>query len=214
MMPGVTNWLSFWSFETRERGEEDLHGELVASIYVPYGDGKLRREDTIYCVAVEDGGLRLLTRLVARTLGEDDDPDHHESVRVDDDGEVPVTDYDRVVPPDVLAAIRFAHADESEHGIVTEGEEGDHVDGHRFQGRSSLRCLVAGAAELDALLADADPASRAVSAVKALADDYDGALDLLEDFCERFYWIKDHLDYQAEVREFLTARGREPRGIG
>lgn len=23
MMPGVTNWLSFWSFETRERGEED-----------------------------------------------------------------------------------------------------------------------------------------------------------------------------------------------
>ncbi len=47
-----------------------------------------------------------------------------------------------------------------------------------------------------------------------VADDYGEALDLLEDFCERFYWIKDHPDYQAEVREFLTARGREPRGVG
>lgn len=213
MMPVVTDWLSFWSFETREHGE-DLHGEFVTSIYVPYGDGKVRRGDAIYCVAVENGGLRLLTRVVARTLSEDDDPDHHESVRVDDDDEIPVTDYDRVVPPDVLAAIRFAHTDGSEHGILIEGDDGAYVDGHRFQGRSSLRRLVAGAAELYALLPDADPASRAVRAVNALADDYGEALDLLEDFCERFYWIKDHLDYQAAVREFLTARGREPRRIG
>jgi hypothetical protein len=213
MMPGVTNWLSFWSFETRERGET-MHGQVITSIYVPYGDGKLRLGDAIYCVSVEDGGLRLLTRVVAHAVNEDTDHDHHESVEVDDDGEAPVTDYDRVVPPDVLAAIRFAHTDESEHGILTEGEDGAYVDGHRFQGRSSLRRLIAGSAELDALLADADPASRAVSAVKALADDYGEALDLLEDFCERFYWIKDHPDYQAEVREFLTARGREPRGVG
>jgi hypothetical protein len=110
-MPGVTDWLSFWSFETRERGK-DLHGELVTSVYVPYSDGKLQRGDTIYCMAV--GGLRLLTRVVARTLSEDNDPNHHDSVRVDDDGEIPITDYDRVVPPDVLAAIRFAHTDASE----------------------------------------------------------------------------------------------------
>jgi hypothetical protein len=54
----------------------------------------------------------------------------------------------------------------------------------------------------------------AVNVVKDLADDHKKALDLLEDFCERFYWIKDHPDYQKSVREFLTARGREPRGIG
>ncbi len=54
----------------------------------------------------------------------------------------------------------------------------------------------------------------AVHAVKALAEDHEKALDLLDQFCERFYWIKDHPDYQAEVREFLTVRGREPHGIG
>jgi hypothetical protein len=89
------------------------------------------------------------------------------------------------------------------------------VDGHRFQGRSSLRRLVAGAAELDALLvSSAPPTAAALKAVGVLADDYEEALDFLEDFCERFYWIKDHPDYQAAVREFLTLRGREPRGIG
>jgi len=56
--------------------------------------------------------------------------------------------------------------------------------------------------------------SDAVQAVSALADDHAKALDLLEQFCERFYWIKDHPDYQAEVREFLTVRGREPHGLG
>jgi hypothetical protein len=57
-------------------------------------------------------------------------------------------------------------------------------------------------------------ASTAAQAVEELAADRVKALDLLEDFCERFYWIKDHPDYQAEVREFLAARGREPRGLG
>lgn len=62
-------------------------------------------------------------------------------------------------------------------------------------------------------MADPNP-HPAVQAVQALAADYEKALDLLEDFCGRFYWIKDHPDYQAEVREFLIARDREPRGIG
>jgi hypothetical protein len=53
-----------------------------------------------------------------------------------------------------------------------------------------------------------------VQAVMDLAEDREKGLDLLEDFCERFYWVKDHPDYQAEVREFLVQRGREPRGIG
>jgi len=51
----------------------------------------------------------------------------------------------------------------------------------------------------------------ALTAVQGLAADYDEALDLLEDFCERFYWIKDHPDFQERVRNFLTARGRSAR---
>jgi hypothetical protein len=54
----------------------------------------------------------------------------------------------------------------------------------------------------------------AVKAVQDLADDNDKALDLLEDFCERFYWIKDHPDYQEGVRKFLRERGRNPRQYG
>jgi hypothetical protein len=62
---------------------------------------------------------------------------------------------------------------------------------------------------------DADTvATTAANAVDQLIADRVKALDLLEGFCERFYWIKDHPDYQAEVREFLAARGRSPRGIG
>jgi hypothetical protein len=54
----------------------------------------------------------------------------------------------------------------------------------------------------------------AVRAVQDLADDHDKALDLLEDFCERFYWIDDHRDYQEEVRKYLSSRGRSPRAYG
>lgn len=51
----------------------------------------------------------------------------------------------------------------------------------------------------------------AIKAVQDLANDREAALDLLDEFCAHFYWIKDHLDYQQEVRQFLTARGRSPR---
>ena len=64
------------------------------------------------------------------------------------------------------------------------------------------------------LAEQSETAGAAVHAVNALADDHEKSLDPLEQFCERFYWIKDHPDYQSEVREFLTLRGREPHGIG
>jgi hypothetical protein len=57
----------------------------------------------------------------------------------------------------------------------------------------------------------ATAAHPAVKAVEELADDYDEALNLLDDFCDRFFWIKDHPDYQQTVRDFLSARGRKPR---
>jgi hypothetical protein len=63
-------------------------------------------------------------------------------------------------------------------------------------------------------MANVDPVNQALKAVQELADDRERALDLLEDFCERFYWIKDHPDYQDDVRKFLTERGRSPRPYG
>ena len=59
-----------------------------------------------------------------------------------------------------------------------------------------------------------DSAHPAVAAVAQLAESYDTALDLLGDFSERFYWIKDHPDYQTLVRKFLTDAGRSPRPYG
>jgi hypothetical protein len=53
-----------------------------------------------------------------------------------------------------------------------------------------------------------------VQAVQDLVDDREAALDLLDQFCERFYWIKDHPDYQDDVRKFLSDRGRTPRPYG
>lgn len=47
-----------------------------------------------------------------------------------------------------------------------------------------------------------DPATSAVDAVQALAKDHEKALDLLEQLCERFYWIKDHPDYQPRSGSF------------
>lgn len=54
----------------------------------------------------------------------------------------------------------------------------------------------------------------AVKAVEELVDERERAIDLLEAFCEHFYWIKDHPDYQDEVRQFLRDRGRSPRPYG
>lgn len=55
---------------------------------------------------------------------------------------------------------------------------------------------------------------KTLTAAETSTRDYDRALDLLEDFCERFYWIKDHPDYQDEVRKFLESKGRSPRPYG
>jgi hypothetical protein len=63
----------------------------------------------------------------------------------------------------------------------------------------------------DELSNDSHPA---VNAVIALAEENSTALDLLEEFCSRFYWIKDHPDYQEHVREFLTNAGRSPHPYG
>ena len=53
----------------------------------------------------------------------------------------------------------------------------------------------------------------AAQAVRDLADDHEKVLAQLEDFCERFYWIKDHADYREEVRAYLAGKGAQCRTV-
>ncbi len=46
MIRRVTPWLSFWNADTRRQLEEELHGEVLGSIYVPFGKG-----DTTFALA-------------------------------------------------------------------------------------------------------------------------------------------------------------------
>jgi hypothetical protein len=100
-------------------------------------------------VGIEAGELYLITRIRATKL--DEDRGHSESVLVDGDPDDEVeADYDRLVDDDTLEAIEYLHADGSGHGFQVDA--GVAVSGKPFQGRSSLRELSKGAAELDQLL--------------------------------------------------------------
>lgn len=46
------------------------------------------------------------------------------------------------------------------------------------------------------------------------AKQLDDALELLNEFCDKFYWIKDHADFQAEVRRYLQTHGYQPKPFG
>ena len=59
-----------------------------------------------------------------------------------------------------------------------------------------------------------EKAVKATFAVNQLAADHERAIELLEEFTERFYWVDDHHDYQAEVRDFLRKQGLSPRPYG
>ncbi len=146
----MAEWLSFWNAETRRRNEADLRGHVVSPIYVPFGMDHLKRGDTIYCFGIEDGTLYLITRLIVGTL--DEDPEHQESLLVEgaEDDEVEA-DYDRAVPEEVIGAVRYLHANGSEHRLIDAMADG-WLDGSHFQGRASLRELSAGGNELEGLL--------------------------------------------------------------
>jgi hypothetical protein len=143
----MAEWLSFWNAETRARNG-DLHGGPVEDIYVPYGKGKISHGDVIYCVGIEDEELRLITRIRVGSL--DDDPADEESVLIEDAEEEPVdVDLDRLVTFEAAHAIRYEHVDGSKHRLTITGVL---IDPSPFQGRSSIRELREGSAQLDSLL--------------------------------------------------------------
>jgi len=145
----MAHWLSFWNKDTRRRNETRLQGDAVSAIHIPYGKHCVARGDVIYCVGLEAGGLRLITRLHAASL--DDDLDHPRSIWVEDvEAEAVDADFHRVVPDEVVDAVRYLHADGTEHRIRRDVQ--GRVLPHAFQGWASIRELTAGPDALDALL--------------------------------------------------------------
>ncbi len=148
MLSGMAEWLSFWNQETRARNS-NLAGGPVDEIYVPYGRDRIGRRDRIYCVGIENGRLLLITRVRAALLEADIADD--EMIYVDDsDEEYVEADFDRIVPGSVIGALRVIYVDGSEHPISCDAA--GRVQGNAYEGRSSIRELVAGADQLDDLL--------------------------------------------------------------
>lgn len=116
---------------------------------MPYGRDKISRGDRIFCVGIERGELRLITRLRAAVL--DADTLDEDLLYIDDaEDEYVEADFDRVVPGHVLDTLKLIYADGSEHPIRRDAA--GRVEGNAYEGRSSIRELAAGTAELDALL--------------------------------------------------------------
>ncbi len=147
----VTDWLSFWNQATRAENEPRLVGREVGEIYIPHGAGRVAIGDRIYCVGVEDGSLLLITRLDAVSATPDDDPDQIDSVLVRGANNGIVAAYDRTVPASVLRSLRYLRVGRRRPEPIKLTPTGD-VVAAAFQGRSSIRELVQGASDLDALL--------------------------------------------------------------
>ena len=146
----MASWMSFWNKRTRDaqrRAGVD-HG-TDAHIWVPYGEGKLATGDTVYCVAIDRGELRLYGRLdVGRTAP---DSEHAESIDVwGRAGSDWWAEEGTVVPPPVADEIAFLKADGTTSTFSRDGA--GRLSGSAFQGRASIRELVAGAPELERLI--------------------------------------------------------------
>jgi hypothetical protein len=147
----VADWLSFWNKETRAGNEPRLAGQEVEEIYIPHGAGRVAVGDRIYCVGVQDGSLLLITRIDAVRITPDEDPNHTDSVLVRGAENGIVAAYDRIVPSRVLQSLRYLRTESTKPDPIKLTPTGE-VVASAFQGRASIRELVQGAGDLDALL--------------------------------------------------------------
>jgi hypothetical protein len=146
----VTDWLSFWSKETREENAKWLTGQEVKQIYVPYGDKRVVVGDRVYCVGIEAGGLLLITRIDATAVKPDKNPKHIRSVLVDGAKNGFGARYDRPVPD--LTALKYLRVKSKIPEPIKLTPTGVIVH-QAYQGPSSIRKLKHGADELNKLLA-------------------------------------------------------------
>jgi YD repeat-containing protein len=146
------HWLSFWDEKTRARQRGPGTGRTSTSdadIYVPYGQDKLAKGDSVYCVAVEEGGLWLFGRVIVGRMAED--PEHAESLDVwaEPGTETTWCEEDCVVDESAVDELVYQDADGTEHRMPRDSS--GRLVADAFQGRSSIRELARGSEALDQL---------------------------------------------------------------
>jgi hypothetical protein len=143
-------WLSFWNEKTRARQRRTGTARTSTSdadIYVPYGQGKLAKGDSVYCVAVVEGELWFFGRVIVGRMTED--PDHAESLDVwaEPGSETTWCEEDCVVDESAVDELVYLDADGAEHPMPR--DESGRLVANAFQGRSSIRELARGSKALD-----------------------------------------------------------------
>jgi hypothetical protein len=139
-------WLSFWSEKTTGTGRTS---KSDADIYVPFGQDKLAKGDSVYRVAVVEGELWFFGRVIVGRMAED--PEHTESLDVwaEPGTETTWCEEDCVVDESVVDELVYLDADGTEHRMPRDAS--GRLDGNAFQESSSILELAGGSKALDQL---------------------------------------------------------------
>ena len=145
-------WLSFWNEKTparQRRTGTSRTSTSDADIYVPYGQDKLAKGDSVYCVAVDEGEFWFFGRVVVGRMAED--PEHAESLDVwaEPGTETTWCEDECAVDESVVDELVYLDADGKEHRMPRDASGGLLADA--FQGRSSIPELARGSKALDQL---------------------------------------------------------------
>jgi hypothetical protein len=137
-------WLSFWNEKTTAT---DRTSTSDADIYVPFGQDKLAKRDSVYRVAVVEGELWFFGRLIVGRMAED--PEHAESLDVwaEPGTETTWCEDECVVDEKAVDELVYLDADGMEHRMPRDAS--GRLDGDAFQGSSSIRELANGSKALD-----------------------------------------------------------------
>jgi YD repeat-containing protein len=144
------HWLSFWDEKTLalQRGTgTGRTSKSDADIYVPYGQDRLAKGDTVYCVAVGEGELWLFGRVIVGRMAED--PEHAESLDVwaEPGTETTWCEDECMVDESAVDELVYLDADGTEHRMPRDAS--GRLIADAFQGRSSIRELAHGSKALD-----------------------------------------------------------------
>jgi YD repeat-containing protein len=146
------HWLSFRNEKTRPRQRRTGTGRTSTSdadIYVPWGQDKLAKGDSVYRVAVEEGELWLFGRVIVGRMAED--PEHAESLDVwaEPGTETTWCEDDCVVDESAVDELLYLDTDGTKHRMPRDAS--GRLIANAFQGRSSIRELARGSKALDQL---------------------------------------------------------------
>jgi hypothetical protein len=139
-------WLSFWSEKTAGIGRTSIRD---GAIYVPFGQDKLAKGDSVYRVAVVEGELWFFGRVIVGRMAED--PEHAESLEVwaEPGTQTSWCEEECVVDPNAVDQLVYLDADGREQRMPRDAP--GRLDGDAFQGSASIVELTGGSKALDHL---------------------------------------------------------------